>query len=83
MGRSPPQRPLNTDVLIVPRNTEVMFRRVVIGDLVDNLGVRLKRAKTVSEPRRNPNLHPVLGTQNRTGMLPERRRADPDIDADV
>src|ERR1700712_5052422 len=71
-------RPSDAKRGVVPFEAPIALRGVIIGDLVDHLGIGLKRAISMRKPRRNPYLRPVFGAQNRARMLPIARRADPD-----
>ncbi len=56
-----------------------MVGGVVIGDLVDDLGIRLERAVAVGEPLRDPELQPVLGAEGDGSVAAVGRRTDADV----
>src|ERR1700742_1146479 len=47
-------RPFDAKRRVVPLEAPIALRGVVIGDLVDHLGIGLKRAISMRKPRRNP-----------------------------
>src|ERR1700689_433226 len=52
--------PRDSQRRIIPANSTIMGRRVVVVDLVENFGLRLQRAKSMWKPGRNENLIPIL-----------------------
>src|ERR1700712_2804303 len=76
-------RPSDAKGSVVPFEAPIAIRGVVIGDLVDHLGIGLKRTISMRKARRNPYLGPVFGAQNRAHMLSVSRRTDPDIDGHI
>src|ERR1700728_648084 len=68
---------------IVPRNTTVTVRCVIVGNLVDDLAIRLQRHIAMSKAGRDPELMPVLRRQLDGDMAAKGRRTDPNIHANV
>src|SRR6185295_1341203 len=54
-------RPSDAKRGVVPLQTPITLRGVVVGDLVDHLGIGLKRAISMRKACRNPYLPPVFG----------------------
>src|SRR6195952_239051 len=76
-------RPSDAKRGVVPLEAPIALRGVVIGDLVDHLGIGLKRTISMRKPRRNPYLRPVFGAQDRGYMSSVGRRTDADIDGHI
>ena len=75
--------PLDTQRGIVPPQSPIAIRSIIIGDLVDDLRLGLKRTVAMRKAGRNPYLRPILGTEDRTYVLSECRGAHPDIDSHI
>src|SRR5665213_2099797 len=76
-------RPGDAEHGIVPAYATLMRRRIVVIDLVDNLGVRLQRAEAMGKSRRDEDLVPIPGAQHCCDMLTIRRRTGANIDGDI
>src|SRR6266480_183143 len=68
-----PDWPGNPQIRIVPKHASVVFRRVVVRHLVNDLGIRFQRAESMREPDGNKKLVPVGGTDDARHVLPIRR----------
>src|SRR3954463_4923263 len=76
-------RPLDPDVGIGERDPALGGRVVVVGALVDEIGLVRQDAEAVAEADRDPQLAPVDVVELERLPLPERRRAAPQVDRDV
>ena len=75
--------PIDPQIRVVPQQTTVVFARVVVGDLVDNLGIGFKRAERVREADGNEDFMAVFRRQLGGHMAAEGRRGAAKIDRDV
>ena len=73
----------NRNVRIVPANSAIVRRRIIIGDLIHHHHVILQGEKSMGEAHRNVKLAPGFGRKFCRNMLTKRRRAASYIHGDI
>src|SRR5690349_21072212 len=77
------KRPLNSEGRIVPADSTGILGRIILGHLVEDLGVVLQGLKPMREVFRDVQHLPVLRGELNAEMLPKCRRGGAQVDDDI
>ena len=68
------QRPIDSDLRVIPNETALLLRGVIVGGFVERVGALGQHEKSVGKSGRDPNLPMVVFAQLSADPPPERRR---------
>lgn len=75
--------PLNSEGWIVPADSTGILGRIILGHLIEDLGVVLESLKPVRKIFRDVQHLPVLSGKLNAEMLPKCRRGGTQVDDDI